>query len=102
VQAEAYRMVTEKALTAAEAQSTAALAAMRGNKKHVVEAKRLMLTGEAFALIGNASLAPLFSVPMGTRNGTLLPQKRHTVTAVTNLMLWCSAELLAPLDFPAL
>ncbi len=40
-EAEASRMVTEKILAAGEAQVTAAAAAMRGHKKHVVAGKAL-------------------------------------------------------------
>jgi len=40
-QAEAGRMVTEKILAAGEAQMAAAVAALRGNRKHVVAGKAL-------------------------------------------------------------
>jgi hypothetical protein len=40
-EAEASRMVTEKILTAGEAQMSAVTAAMRGHKKHVVAGKAL-------------------------------------------------------------
>ena len=45
-EAEASRMVTEKILAAGEAQMTAAVATMRGHKKHVVAGKALNVYGK--------------------------------------------------------
>ena len=41
MEAEATRMITEKAATAAEAQAVAAVAAMKGNPPHIVAGKTL-------------------------------------------------------------
>jgi hypothetical protein len=41
MEAEATRMITEKAATAAEAQTVAAIAAMKGHPQHVVAGKAL-------------------------------------------------------------
>jgi hypothetical protein len=45
-EAEASRMVTEKVLAAGEAQTAAAMAAMRGHKEHVIAAKALNVYGK--------------------------------------------------------
>ena len=45
-QAEANRMVTEKILAAVEAQTAAAVAAMRGSKTHVVAGKAVNAYGK--------------------------------------------------------
>jgi uncharacterized RmlC-like cupin family protein len=45
-QAEANRMVTEKILAAAEAQTAAAVAAMQGSKTHVVAGKAVNAYGK--------------------------------------------------------
>jgi hypothetical protein len=45
-EAEASRMVTEKVLSASEAQIAAAMAAMRGHKEHVIAGQALKVYGK--------------------------------------------------------
>jgi hypothetical protein len=75
MQAEANRMVTQKVLAAAEAQSSAAVAAMQGKKKHVVAGKCLTLMGNASALTGVRFLA----LPPGCPVRALALWKEHNV-----------------------